>query len=529
MAASIFSIIDGLTVDRDDILEAETFTEQYLSAQFPTYDFRKGTALRDMTVRPNATLLALVNKAIKHYFDETDIINITDDTDKDVVNSRLSNFFLSRRSGDNAVIRARLYFSFPTPTPISVLIPGSATFSVDNEIQFSTTGQVAVNPDPGVDARDPNANYFIYDGAEDMHYVDVDMKADTPNTDANLEEGDLLYFTLFSPYIISGEILYLVESAIEEETNTEMIERAYSSISTRNLINTPSIISRISDQFNYAGEILPVGLGSPHLYRDIVSITSNGESQPYHRGGHVDIYIDTPLVTQRLQFTLDENSKFKVEGPVINIRRSPVSQSGKDEDTVPLEDPYKYLPLNVSKYDSVGVPVVPELDFGYSNRQITEVEFPLAPKGSTVTMDVVSYSGLGSISDAINSRDQRVVCADYMTRAFEPVILNVSVVTRGSSNNAEAGVAIQKYIEGIPAGGSFYMANLISIIQDSGVENFIMPISVTAVEENRYREFDTYSPELYEEPALDVKDMFSLRPTQMFRIGSVTLSEVVAL
>ena len=75
--ASIFEVIEGLTVTRDDIVEAELFTEQYLSAQFPTYDFRQGTALRDMTVRPNATLLALVNKAIQKYFDDTDIINIT--------------------------------------------------------------------------------------------------------------------------------------------------------------------------------------------------------------------------------------------------------------------------------------------------------------------------------------------------------------------------------------------------------------------------------------------------------------------
>ena len=109
MATSIFSIIDGLTVESADIIEAELFAEQYLSAQFPTYDFRKGTALRDMTVRPNATLLALVNKAIKHYFDDTDIINITNATDNDVVDNRLSNFFITRKS---IIIKCIKVFNF---------------------------------------------------------------------------------------------------------------------------------------------------------------------------------------------------------------------------------------------------------------------------------------------------------------------------------------------------------------------------------------------------------------------------------
>lgn len=528
MATSIFSIIDGLTVDREDILEAETFTEQYLSAQFPTYDFRKGTALRDMTVRPNATLLALVNKAIKFYFDDTDLSSVTDDTDADIVDKRLSNFFISRRSGDNATVKARLHFSFPTLKPISTIIPSSATFSVDNEIQFSTTGQISVNPDPGIGSRDPNSFYFLYDSAIEMHYVDVDLKAASSSPDANLEEGDLLYFTLFSPYFISGEILYLLESAVEEETNTEMVERSYTSISTRNLINTPSIISKITDQFNYAGEVYPVGLGSPYMYRDIVTLTLAGESQPYHRGGHVDVYVDTSLVTQRLQFTLDANSSFRVKGAVIDIRRSDEPQSGKDKDTVPAGDPYTYRSTNVTTYTEDGVPVSPSLDLGYSNRQEIEVKFPLAAPGNTVTVDIKSYAGLGSISDSINSEEQRVVCADYMVRAFDPVVVNIDVGIRRTEDTEIAEEAIRKYLEDIPAGGVFYMSSLVSVIQDSGLEDFIMPVSVKAYSENRYREYDSEAPIASDEDRFDIIDTYSLRPTQMFRVGSITLSEVTS-
>lgn len=531
MATSIFSIIDGLTVDSEDIIEAELFTEQYLSAQFPTYDFRQGTALRDMTVRPNATLLALVNKAIKYYFDETDILNITNSTDPDVVDSRLSNFFIERKSGDSAVIRARLYFSFPTVTPIPTIIPSSATFSVDNEVQFSPAGNISVNPDPGPTLRVEGSYYFLYDGAEDLHYVDVDLNALSPTEDSNLEEGDLLYFTIFSPYFLQGNIQYLISTAVETETNEEMVQRSYSAISTRNLINTPSIESSITDQFNYVKAVYPAGLGKPELYRDIISIVNidpdPGEplTSQYHRGGHVDVYCDTPTLTQRLQFTLDADSKFQIAGPVLSITRSPESQSGKEEDTVPVGSDFSYETINVSRYSDDGVPVEPEKDLGLSTTQVTEITVKFGVPQETITVDILTFSGLNGIQTAINSDDQRVVCADYLVRAFEPVFIDINVQVRDGFLISEGQEALENYIKSIPGGGEIFMSTIVTELQSAGVTNFIMPIDVTARTQKRFREYDSTDPLVSDQIIEQVTDSKNLRINQQFYVGDITLSE----
>lgn len=88
----------------------------------------------------------------------------------------------------------------------------------------------------------------------------------------DLTEGDLLYFTLFNPYFVKGKILYMSSPAVREETNLEMVERSYNSISTRNLINDPSITSRITDVFNYVKYMKVVGMGDPDMWRDYVQV-----------------------------------------------------------------------------------------------------------------------------------------------------------------------------------------------------------------------------------------------------------------
>lgn len=531
MATSIFSIINGLTVDKSDILEAELFTEQFLSAQFPTYDFRQGTALRDMTVRPNATLLALVNKAIKHYFDDSDISSITNATDPDLVEKRLSNFFIERKTGNSAVLKARLYFAFPTVNPVTTVIPSSAYFSIDNNTKYNPSGPIAINPDPGALLRDPTRYYFQYDRATNRHYVDINLVSQLPSTEANIDEGDLLYFTLFSPYFIGGEILYKIQDAVDTETNEQMVERAYSSISTRNLINSPSIEASISDQFNFVGEIYPVGLGSDDLYRDLITIEvvdDEGDkvNQTYHRGGHVDVYIDTPKATQRVQLTLGDELTTILQGPVVGLRRAPVAQSGKDPDLVPQGVDFSYQTVNVSKYDEFGVPLEPEKDLSLSTEQQMLISVPLSAPGDTISFDIDTYSGLASVNNAIKSKEQRVVCADYLVRSFTPVYVDIALEVRGTADEEATIENINAYINSIPSGGVFYMSNLVDIIQESGVINFVMPITVNMREEHRFRQYDSADSSVTDCTTINVTDFHNIRPTQMFKIGEVTLTEV---
>lgn len=496
--ASIFEVIEGLTVDLDDIVEAELFAEKYLSAQFPTYDFRQGTALRDMTVRPNATLLALIAKATRLYFDDTDLLNVTNDTDKDIVDKRLSNFFIERKTGDKAVISARLFFTFPTNSPITTIVPVSAYFSVDNETKFYPKGNITVYA-----AETPGEYSFKYDPSSDQWYVDIEMDSESPSLDANIESGDLLYFTVFSPYFLRATVQYLVSKAIEEETNEEMVDRSYSSISTRNLINTPSIVARIGDQFNYVKTVYPVGLGDKWMYRDLIDIDdldSPGTTRTYHRGGHTDIYLETDPIVQTVQLTAVEDPLvpgdivFLINGPVYEVERSLTPPAGLEEDTMPLyvtagnpssgSFPFTYRLQNASIYGSDSIPATPELDTGMSANQVTKIiPGQTIQVGDTATFNFSVFQGIGSVNETINSVEQRVVCADYLARSFEPVFLDMTIRPRGGIVLDEdvPYQALHEYIEAIPNGGTLYLSEIINILIDNGVKDFSLPLDIEAV------------------------------------------------
>lgn len=539
--ASIFEVIEGLTVDQEDIVEAELFAEQYLSAQFPTYDFRQGTAIRDMTVRPNATLLALISKATKLYFDNTDIQNISNDTDKDIVDKRLSNFFITRKSGEKSVIAARLYFTFPTNNPMTTIIPVSAYFSVDNEIKFYPKGNITVYA-----TETPGEYSFSYDASSDQWYVDIQLESATPSADADLESGDLLYFTVFSPYFLRATIQYLESKAIESETNEEMISRSYTSISTRNLINTPSIISRVGDQFNYAKAVYPVGLGSDWMFRDLIDIAGVEDPEntyTYHRGGHTDIYVETDPITQTAQLTAVEDEAypgtavFFAKGPIYELGRSAIPPAGSQEDTVPLyeipNDPasgtfkFLYSSSNSSDYYSDSTPITPSDDIGLSADQVIRIVPGQAiSAGDTATFTFKVFQGIGSLNDKIHTIEERVVCADYLTRSFEPIFIDINIVPRGAAYQdiGPARAALKEYIGSIGNGGSLYVSEIINIIIDNGVRDFTLPLDIKGVRYPR-------NPEGNETEGTtnivvtDVADMIETNDIQKFYLRDVEINQ----
>ncbi len=122
---------------------------------------------------------------------------------------------------------------------------------------------------------------MTFDSYLNKWYVDVDLVAGSKGSQYNLDSGSLLYFSNFDPFFLNGEINYLSQVSSDSETNLQFIERARSAISTRNLINIPSIDSNLRSQFNFLNRVYPVTAGDPELYRDQVEIA--GQSLPETR------------------------------------------------------------------------------------------------------------------------------------------------------------------------------------------------------------------------------------------------------
>lgn len=323
-STDLFSYLPGLEVTQNEVLEAELATQQILQAKWPTLDLREGTALRDLVIRPNATLLALINKALVFYFQQNTLDGITDDTPQSFVDKLLSNWFLTRKLGRTAVINARLYFA---KSKNIVLYP---------DVFFSTDGKLRFNP---ASTLSISSSQLTLDTSANQYYVDVDLTAAAAGKDYNITAGSLLYFTNFDPYFLHAEINYLKEIAEDIETNSQFISRAKAAISTRNLINVPSISSNLLEYFDFLDGVLPIGMGDPLMTRDQIKVLTPGVADPIwiHNGGCVDVYSRVPLSSSILQLTTDANGQIVMSGSIYKFERSQIS-GGASDDTIPYLD-----------------------------------------------------------------------------------------------------------------------------------------------------------------------------------------------
>ena len=261
--SDLYSVISGIQPDQQDIVEAELLAKQILEANFQDIDLREGTGIRDLVLRPSAFILALCKKGFDFYFYQNSINNVDDTTPTEFVDGLMSNLFLTRNQGTLAVINARLYFAKNT-----------TTINLYTNTSFSTDGNLLFYPQQAMTilGTDPSVHYDSY---LQEYYIDIDLAAADKGTDYNIGSGSLLYFSNFNPYFLHAEINYLSQASTNPETNAQFIARASSSISTRNLVNKPSIDNVLRQQFNYITRIATIGAGDPEMYRDQAALGGN--------------------------------------------------------------------------------------------------------------------------------------------------------------------------------------------------------------------------------------------------------------
>ena len=367
--------------------------------------------------------------------------------------------------------------------------------------------------------------YLSYDSSEELWYFDTDLSSQSSDEEFNdLTEGDLLYFTLFNPYFVKGKILYMSEPAVREETNIEMVNRSYNSISTRNLINDPSITSRITDVYNYVKYMKVVGMGDPDMWRDYVQVegifdnpaTEIADKYRIHLGGSVDIYTDTAFRTTVVQLTMDKTGVTELTGPIFDIYRSDMS-GGVDADTIPLDLEAAISYPNTTVYTN-HVPLVPQKDFGLSAKQILRIDFGLEQAGKTASFVVRKFTGLEDIQSFLEDQQNRVVCADQLCRAFEPILVNLEATgyeqTYTADEISKARKAIDDYFNQTPVNGTIYVSEIHRLISDAGLQNVKAPMLVTAYTVAKDLVMDTHV----------VTDKLTAASTQRFYLDKLTIT-----
>lgn len=529
----LFSYLPGIQVTTNEVLEAEMLAEQLLQSKFPDLDLREGTALRDLVIRPNATLLAMIRKASAFYFSQSSIDGVTNTSSTAFVDSMMSNWFLTRKQGSKAIINARLFFARQK----NVNIPQDSFFSPDNTLKFYPGAYMSFT-----------ASQLTFDAYSSSYYIDVDLVAEAAGKSYEISTGGLVYFSTFDPYFLRAEINFLRQTAIDAETNSQFVGRASTSISTRNLVNLPSISSKILQDFGAVKGVQVAGMADVEMWRDQVQVVAPTVNDPIwiHTGGMVDVYCRTSPVNGVVQVSTDATGKALLTGPIYKITRSTIS-GGVNPDLIASNATYTvsnyynktgsvvsitqaagtatatlanhgFIPgrfvtiagAAVAAYNGVkkilacptkdtftfSVPtttvtpasgaitctsVTPSKDFGFSNYQTLVVDFGLTNANKTASFNIYYFQDIDGMQVYLEDPVQRIAAGNYLARGFNSYFLDITITGyNGPAPSSDAAMTVvQNYVDGLAPGATFIMSDLLSNLYAAGIQTIKTPLTIT--------------------------------------------------
>jgi len=265
-----------------------------------------------------------------------------------------------------------------------------------------------------------------------------------------------------------------------------------------------------------------VGMGDPDMWRDYVQVEGvmgDPDLQDkfrIHIGGTVDIYADTAFRTSVVQYTTDKTGAIEITGPIFDVARSTLS-GGVDADKIPLDvDPAVSYP-NTTVYTD-HKPLVPQKDLGLSASQIVRIDFGLDYPEMTASFVVRKFTGLEDIQSFLEDQQNRIVCANQLARAFEPILIDIKAfgyeTAYDTAKLAAARTAIEAYFNQTPVNGTIYVSEIYKLIGDAGLTSVKAPMDVVAT---------AISKDLVKTSS-SVTDGYTAASTQRFYLDTFTIT-----
>ncbi len=427
----------SLTINAQDVNAAASYLEEYLADSIPLGDFRKGTALRDLTAQALAAIFAFVRAEAVQIREMSSLRTVQDATNgdtealQDAVTAILSNVFIAPKPGTPArgqiVIHASEQADIFIPITTKFYKSADLVFVVDaTETYFIPKSQLS----PVVDANNVVLEYTCT----------VPLVALITGPDGNVNPGMFQSYDRFSAIVAYVENTTYFAGGKGEESVDEVLARAPTALSVRNLINDRSITAVLNDNF---GDVLTavfvVGMGMPEMQRD--QVPSVAPHLQFHVGGATDIYLWLDLLETSTEGII--GALFTRPDNVITIFRDDV--------------PVSFASVEPGDIISVkaGLPVVPSEFLVVANNTDELVvsdlaAFPLATDEELVATylsytighlgpaytDVVSGPGGTALTSGISSR--RTQTEGAITLPGVPVceILDVAVLDPDPADSA---------------------------------------------------------------------------------------------
>ena len=275
---------DLLTVSQIDIDRADTYLTAYLAGNIPAADFSEGSAIRDFVVKALAYIFAFFRNEANDLAVHNSLLKLQQLPESqsvaDAVDALLSNWFVTRNDGASASLSTTLHFSQASDVTI---VPAARFFRTASLIY--TTGLTSSLVIPASQLL-PNLNA---DGTVSDYTCVVTLKATAIGTAYNMAPGIFASADPFNPYFLYAENVTDGYDGKDIETTAQLLTRAPTAISVRNLINQRSIDAVLRENFPTLNFIRVIGMGDPEMMRDYVN--EGVTHLRIHLGGYSDIFV----------------------------------------------------------------------------------------------------------------------------------------------------------------------------------------------------------------------------------------------
>jgi hypothetical protein len=425
----------SVNIDPADVADAANFLESFLSDSVPNGDFSSGTALRDLTVGAIAAIFAFLRADATQVRQMQSLKSVQEATGgdpealRDAVVAILSNVFIEPKPGSKSRGTALGHVSQPTdlfvqPTHRFTRSPG-IVFVVDSAGTYFIPQSELI---PIVDSS----------GAVLEYQFRIPLVAVATGAQYDVDAGLFSDFDRFNPFVTRIEATTKFAGGKGPETVDEILARAPTAISVRNLVNQRSITATLDETFPEIRGMFIAGFGDPEMVRDRLDV-----SKPFlalHVGGMVDIYLLLDLV--ETSFTGTIGDLFPRPDGVINTFRDPSRSFANVQagDVLRVTGGLPQLPREflIVETRSTELVVDPRVSFPLATDELAPagtVSYTIGRIGPTYN-DVLAGTGGVPLQTGVTSR--RVSSPGHVTLPGGPVmdILDVAILDPPSSESA---------------------------------------------------------------------------------------------
>ncbi len=284
---------DPFTVD------AATFIITRLRQEFPSLALGNGDSIEDLLVKPMLLLWDPFIREIQRIKEARSFSNPSTLTLEES-EALGSTFFTGRNTGNTSKGPGRIYYAQPQSQNIT-----SANFFTDKAGRhYFPVGNQAIR-----------ANEMALNKEGDLYYFDVDLVAEFPGDEYNIEPDSLSTVANVDAAVrVNNRVRF--RGGLPAENSEEYVGRLQSSISEKSMVALRGITSTIGANIPEVTRMAVVGFNDPEMQRDV--ITGGG------LGGPVLAAVDGAIIadgqykprSKRLQSTAVDFSNLGAIGPL---------------------------------------------------------------------------------------------------------------------------------------------------------------------------------------------------------------------